>query len=430
MKKLLVVVLSILVLSFAFSETVIFEFWHAMGGGQGETLEALADAFNAENPDVQVRLIYVGNYGALNQRLLSTVTAYMQGSGEGLPTIAQSYGNWTAMFLFSDVVEELNDYINDDPDFRKVWENEIYDVFKNMTTWGETIYAVPFNKSTYVYYYNEDLFDLYGLDLPKTYEDLIFVNEVLTEDFTGNGEIDQYGLGTRTTVDDFQIVYYGHGGEFLQYEGNGLYSVVFDKEKARAALNVMQTMIDKNIALFQGGFLDGPFGQGQIAAYMGTIAGQSYVDRSARGRMNWSWAPLPSVFGESRSQIAGTDLIMFNWVDQDKRDAAFRFMQFLLEPVNMAYWSINTGYVPVRRDVQDLSQWQAHIARDNKPQIALAALETAVPDPNPAAWFTIRGSIALTYQNFVSGQISIEEAVNRIERVLYEDLRETGELYE
>ncbi len=428
MKKFFVVFLALLVVTVAFSEKVIFDFWHGMGGGQGQTLTALANAFNAENPDVEVNLVYVGNYGALQQRLLSTVTAYMQGTKEGLPALAQAYANWTARFLFSDVVEPLNEYIEGSPEFKDAWDNQIYDVFKDMTIWGDNVYAIPYNKSTYVYYYNADLFDLYGLDVPKTFEDLIYVTRMMTEDFTGDGNTDQFGLGARTHIDDFQIFLFGFDSEFLEYAGNGQYKVIFDKNVARQALQLTQAMRDEKIALFEGGYLNDPFGAGQIAAYMGTIAGKTYVDASARGRMEWNWAPIPSFDGVSRPPIAGTDVVMFNWVDQDQRDASFRFMEFLLEPVNMAYWAINTGYLPVRRDVVDTEQWKAYVIRDQKPVIALNSLEHAKPDPKPAAWNDIRNTYGLIFQNFINNQISLEEALNRMENALYDHLEETGEL--
>jgi len=150
-KKLLTVFLAVLVIGLAFSETVNIEFWHGMGAAQGETLSALVENFNKTNPDIQVDSIYVGGYGDLNRKLLSTITAAKEGSTNDLPTITQAYGNWIAKYLYSDVIEPLNPYIENDPQMKRVWEEEIYEVFKEGSTWGDTIYSIPFNKSVYVY---------------------------------------------------------------------------------------------------------------------------------------------------------------------------------------------------------------------------------------------------------------------------------------
>lgn len=428
MKKLLVVLLALLVVSIAFSDKVVLEFWHAMGGGLGETLETLVENFNKENPDIEIKPIYVGNYGALNQKLLSTITAYNQGSKDGLPVIAQSYSNWTAKFLFSNVIQDLNGYILDNPQMKKVWDTQIYDVFKDMTMWGDKIYAIPFNKSTYVYYYNTDLFDLYGLETPKTYEEFMDVLNTLNEDIDGDGQIDQYGIGIRTTVDDFQTFLYGMNGRVLEYVGNGQYKIVLDKDITIKTLEMLHNIKANDLAIMQGGYLNDPFGSGQIAAYMGTIAGKKYVDRSSRGKHGWDWSYLPSVDGKPHSPIAGTDLIMFNWGTDAQKDAAWRFMKYWLDPITQAYWSINSGYVPVRKDIVETEQWKKYVANDEKPVIALNTLKNAVADPKPAAWYDIRKEFGSIFTNYLNDQFGAEEAYNRMITSLNTMLEETNEL--
>ncbi|UYO98876.1 extracellular solute-binding protein [Oceanotoga sp. DSM 15011] len=428
MKKLLAVLLTVLIFSFAFSEKVVFEFWHAMGGGLGETLSYLIENFNKENPDIEVKPIYVGNYSALNQKLLSTITAYNQGTRSELPTMAQAYGNWIAKYLFSDVIQPLNEYIENDKEMKDAWDNEIYDVFKEMSTWDENIYSMPYNKSVYTYYYNTDLFDLYGVEPPKSFDDLIEVSQYLTEDIDEDGNVDQYGLGSRTFVDDFQLLLYAYDQRILVDKGNGKYAVSLDKTKFKEALSIVKELKENDNALFQGGYLDGPFGSGQIAAYMGTIAGKSYADRSSQGKHGWTWSALPSVDGVPHSPIAGTDLTVFKWASDEEKEAAFRFLKYLMDPINMAYWAINSGYVPVRKDVTQTEQWKVYTATDEKPTIALNSLETAYSDPKPAAWNDIRGELSNIYSDFLNDKIDSDEAYSRTIKSLETLLAETDEL--
>ena len=215
MKKILVLI-AVLSLSVLTMAAVEIEFWHAMGGGHGATLNEIVNSFNEANPDIVVKPIYVGNYGALSQKLLASAE-----SGN-LPAISQSYGNWTAKLIPRGVVQELNGFINN-PDYgftAEQWE-AIWAPFKKMITWGDTIYAVPFNKSTYVLYYNTDAFELYGLTPPKTMEDLFFDAMMLTEDKDGDGEIDQYGMGFRTTIDHFVVFLRANGGKILNIGPDG-----------------------------------------------------------------------------------------------------------------------------------------------------------------------------------------------------------------
>lgn len=232
MKKVVLMVMVLALCVFGVSQVKI-EFWHAMGAQLGETLNSLVETFNKENPDIQVIPIYVGNYSALNQKLLSTITAYSQGSKTDLPAISQAYANWTAKYLFSNVVEPLNEYIENDPEMKDAWENQIFSVLKDMVTWGDTVYGVPFNKSVYTYYYNTDLFDLFGLEPPKTIDELWEVSETLTLDIDFDGTVDIYGLGVRTFIDDLQIFLYSHNVTFLEYVGEGKYKIILDEQKPK-----------------------------------------------------------------------------------------------------------------------------------------------------------------------------------------------------
>ena len=108
MKKVVLMVMVLALCVFGVSQVKI-EFWHAMGAQLGETLNSLVETFNKENPDIQVIPIYVGNYSALNQKLLSTITAYSQGSKTDLPNLS-SLCKLDCKYLFSNVVEPLNEY--------------------------------------------------------------------------------------------------------------------------------------------------------------------------------------------------------------------------------------------------------------------------------------------------------------------------------
>ncbi len=120
MRKFLLVVLLVISVSFFAATKVVF--WHAMGGGQGTTLNNIVKAFNESHPDIVVDAVYIGNYNALQQKLLAGAQA-----GQ-LPTISQAYSNWTAKLLQSDIVQPLNKYM-DDPKIG-ITKAEWQDVFK------------------------------------------------------------------------------------------------------------------------------------------------------------------------------------------------------------------------------------------------------------------------------------------------------------
>jgi multiple sugar transport system substrate-binding protein len=94
----------------------------------------------------------------------------------------------------------------------------------------------------------------------------------------------------------------------------------------------------------------------------------------------------------------------------------------------MAFWGINTGYLPVRRDVAETKQWQEYVASDEKAVIAQETLETAIADPKPAAWNDIRNEISTIFANFVSEQITADEFYDRTVNACETLLAENDEL--
>ncbi|ABQ46351.1 extracellular solute-binding protein, family 1 [Thermotoga petrophila RKU-1] len=415
MKKFLVVFMVILSV-FALAKVKV-TFWHAMGGGHGKTLQEIVNTFNELHPDIEVEAVYVGNYGALSQKLLAAAQA-----GE-LPTIAQSYSNWTAKLIQSGVVQPLNEFVND-PKIgltREEWE-DVFKPLRDNCMWGDTVYAVPFNKSLYILYYNADAFAMYGVDVPKTIDELYEAARIMTEDLDGDGKIDQYGFGFRTTVDFFQILLILRGGSILkQVDGKWVSNI--DSQETREVLAFVKKMVDDGIAYFQGGYLNDIFGQQKIMMYIDTIAGRPYVESSTKGKFTWSWAPVPT-WVTNKVPFAGTDIIMFNTASDEEKRAAWEFMKYLISPEVTAYWAINTGYIPVRRSALETSIWKEAAKSDPLIEIPLKQIDNAVFDPQIGVWYEIRTVVGNMFSDFINGKVDMETAIKTADQKIREYLKE------
>jgi multiple sugar transport system substrate-binding protein len=419
MKKLLVILLSLVVI-FSFAKTKVV-FWHAMGGNHGKTLEQIVNSFNESHPDIEVEAIYVGNYGALSQKLLAGAQA-----GE-LPTIAQAYSNWTAKLIQSGVVQKLNDFLND-PKIglaKEEWE-DVYEPLRKNCMWGNDIYAVPFNKSLYILYYNADLLTLYGVDVPKSINELYYAAKVLTEDVDGDGKPDQYGFGFRTTADLFQILLSLRGGSVLRME-NGKWVSNIDSQETRDVLSFVRKLVDEGIAYYQGGYMNDPFGQQKVVMYIDTIAGRKYVESSVKGKFNWGWAPVP-VWKTRHVPFAGTDIIMFANATDEEKKAAWEFMKYLISPDVTAFWSVNTGYIPVRKSALETNIWKENVKSDPLAEIPLTQINNAIFDPQIGVWYEIRTVVGNMFSDFVNGKVDMETAIktadDQIKKYLAEEYGE------
>jgi len=405
MKKVFLTVLLVLSVTFFGATKVVF--WHAMGGAQGETLNQIVKAFNESHPDIVVEAVYIGNYNALQQKLLAGAQA-----GQ-LPTISQAYANWTAKLLQSKIVEPLNKYMND-PKIgitKAEWE-DVFKAFRNNCTWGNTVYAVPFNKSLYIMYYNATALSAAGISVPKSINELLYAAKALTKDKNKDGKPDVYGFAFRTTVDTFQIFLMMRGGDIVKLGKDGKYVSAIDSKETREVLSFFKKLLDSKIAFAQGGYLNDIFGQGTVLMYIDTIAGRTYVEQSAKGKFEWSWAPVP-VWMTRNVPFAGTDIIMFSNAKDEEKRAAWEFMKYLISPEVTAYWAVNTGYLPVRRSALQTTIWKQAAKSDPLLEIPLQQIDNAEMDPQLSVWTEIRNVVSTMFNDFINGKVDMETAIKK-----------------
>lgn len=378
------------------------EFWHAMGKGHSETLQKLADKFHAENPNITVNLVYQGRYGDLSQKIQAALAAK-----SGLPAMAQVYEDWTSLYIKADAIVPIEDFMTDKAYGLK--ENEIADimsVFRTQNTWNGKMYTMPFNKSINVLFYNTDLIPT----PPTTWEELKTIAKSVTKDGV-------YGLGIRPNVDLFGFFLRQAGGEYLDANGKA----AFHSEAGVTALQFIVDAVNEGWATIVKGYESDAFGPGQIAMYMGSIAGIPYVEKNSEGIHGWSLAPLPKGV-KSASPTMGTNLAIFKGNDEATQEAAWRFIKFLIQPENTLEWALGTGYVPVRE-----SAWADYIAANPMNEQIKAQFADAVFDPHPVGWSGARDLISKAVEAAVLGEKSAADALNEAAAAVDQELAEADD---
>lgn len=311
------------------TEPVEITFWHAMTGDQEEALTKLTEDFMEENPNITVTLQNQSSYSDLQQKL----TATMQ-SPSNLPTITQAYPAWLSTAMEDDMIVDLTPYI-ESTDENLAFDNyeDILEGLREGVEVDGKIYGLPFNKSTEVIFYNKTLFDELGLEVPTTLEELAEVSKVIYEE-----------KGIPGAGFDSLSNYYA---TYLQNEG-----ISFDSsldpttDVSVAAAQYYLDGINEGYFRIAGtdNYLSGPFANEQVAMYIGSNAGESFVKQGTEGKFEYGVAAYPS---ESVIQ-QGTDIYMFTSASAEERTAAYLYMKYLTSTDSQIYWAIQSGYMPVR----------------------------------------------------------------------------------
>lgn len=304
-------------------EEATITFWHGMNAAQEEALTKLTDKFMKANPKVKVNLQNQGTYKDLQQKITATST-----SPNNLPTLTQAYPDWMFNLIKDNLVHDLTSFVNSLSDY-----NDIVEGFRKGTQINGKVYSFPFNKSTEMLWYNEDLFKELDLKVPTNLEELKEVSKKIHEKkgIPGIG-IDSLSNYYTTMLNDKGMVFDNKfdptsdvSKEIVNYYLEGIKEGYF-----RTAGT------DK--------YMSGPFGNQQVGMFIGSNAGESYVVKAAEGKFKVKSAKVPY-----KSAIQqGTDLFVFEKSTDAEKKAAYAYIKFLTEKENQIDWAIATGYIPVR----------------------------------------------------------------------------------
>ena len=143
------------------------QWWHAMGGALGETVNDIAEGFNNSQTDYVIKAIYKGNY-------TETMTAGIAAFRSGVPPhIMQVFEVGTAtMMAAKGAIYPVYELMADQG---QPFDESRYlsAVIGYYTTTDGKLLSMPFNSSTPVVFWNKKAFAAAGLDrAPKTWEEM------------------------------------------------------------------------------------------------------------------------------------------------------------------------------------------------------------------------------------------------------------------
>ena len=351
-------------------------FWHYMTGNLEETLTALTDEFNSTNEyGITVTLVNQGYASDLQTKLQASAAA------DALPDLTQAYNNWLTPYL--DKIVHLDDFVANDFDN---WD-DIVEAYRGECSEFGFVHAVPFNKSTYVLFYNKTLFDELGIEAPKTWAD-VEADAKIVNDAKGIAFI-----GYDDSTGAIEATLKQNGENFVDETG-----ALFDTDGGREAFEYLSNLYSNGYARLVGedGYFSNVISNQNIASYVGSSAGVSYI--TAEG---WELgvAPLPGN-KVNAANMAGTNIVMFSQ-DTNKQLAAWEYLKFLTSTESTSKWAVSTGYLPVRQSAYETAEYKAYMAEN----ICAAACYEQSKDffysPTFNASNDIRNSVAPAFEQLV-----------------------------
>jgi sn-glycerol 3-phosphate transport system substrate-binding protein len=322
--------------------------WHSMSSQNLVTLTHLTDQFNASQSDVKVSLVAQAGYPAT----LSAYTAAL--SGGQLPDLVQITTVDLELMIDSQSIVPAQAAVDADHYDLSDFLPSTLAYFRN----AGGLQAMPFNISTQVLYFDNGAFTRAKLDPsspPATLDDVRSASQQIV-----SSGAEKYGMSLKLTASNVEQ-WMAIGDATLLNNGNGrtsrATSVEFGDALGTTIFDWFGGMISQKLAQATSGttfdnLLAIPSKIAPMtidtSAALGTIA--SLLSRNQFPGVSLGVGPMPGPTAPGGGVVVGgAGLFLVNASPDERKDAAWQFTKFLLEPSSQATWAAGTGYVPVRQ---------------------------------------------------------------------------------
>lgn len=384
-------------------KNVILRFYFPIGtaGDLANLMNKLSAQYSETHDNVIVEPIFAGDYVQTMQR---TLTSSKAGNPPDIALLT-SADVWTA--VDEDIIIPLKPFIDGEgPGFL---DNYFQGFLEDARVAGE-YYAIPFQKSTPIFYYNKDMLRSAGLDPnkgPQTWVELREMARKLTIPGVRYGveiPIDQWLMG---------IFIMQNGGQINNLEGNATY---LDSPEAIEAMDFVLSMVKEGLMPAKRLFGDSSadFVAGKTAMMYNSTGSMTFVRDSAS--FEWGVGYLPA---NTKRVVAtgGGQFVISKNTTPARQKAAWDFVKWMSAPEQTAQWSMGSGFVAVAPAAFELPVMKEYTARLPQALVARDQLQYAVGEP-PKTHEARQVSqlMSMTFESILAGKISPRDGMINLQK--------------
>jgi sn-glycerol 3-phosphate transport system substrate-binding protein len=355
--SLLLVLLSLGVVS-AQDETVEITFVHIFGGEgdtRGDVVQAIADDFMAENPNVTVKVVSTStDYIELfNAALL----AAEQGNA---PQIVQVEEGLTQLAIDSGYFLPIGELANAEQ--LDSFNTDVMEVVRNYYNVDGTLWSIPWNSSNPIMYYNKTMTDAFGIEIsptePLTFDEVTQICEVITAAKAAvpslthciNWPVSSWWVEQWLAMQDALYANNDNGRSGRATE------VYFTSDEMMNIINWWDAMADAGHFTWSGSLqnlnAEGSFfGTGATALHFNSTAGITlFVAGFEAAGLELGIAPLPipNEAATNGMSVGGASLWVTDSHSDAETQAAIDFVFYMTNAQNDIRWHQGSGYFPNR----------------------------------------------------------------------------------
>ncbi len=339
------------------------QFWHSMSGNNQEALDAVVSGFNESQDQYEVVATNQGTYDE------STGKFFNMANGDGSAQIIQIGEQNLQSMIDSGMIASVSDLIDqysfDDSD---LLEQEV-----NFYSVDGDMWAMPFNCSTPVVYYNKTVFDAAGVtEFPTTFEG---ITEAAQKVAASNDSITPVGMYAYGYALDQMVI--NMGGYVINNENGRAERAteVAYQDQITQIYNWIKDLQDQNLLLNYGS--DGTntisgFTQQQVGMFIASSAScRNVIDSSTDFEVGVANLPVPEGTEPEGVYGGGGALCVATGLSEDVEKGIMEFFKYATSPEVQATWAVSTGYFPICNGAYDTDTLKT--SYEEMPQLEVAA---------------------------------------------------------
>jgi sn-glycerol 3-phosphate transport system substrate-binding protein len=388
----------------AFAEKAEVQFWHAMGGQLGETVNQMAADFNGGSNSCQINAVYKGNY---TENMTAAIAAFRAGEQ---PHVVQVFEVGTATMMAAGDKGAIYPVYKLMEDAGVEFDASAYlpAVISYYTDTDNNLLSLPFNSSTPVLWYNKTALDAAGVAVPTTWDEVEEAARALKA--SGVEKPFSFGWQSWSNIENYSAWHNLPMGT----EENGFASLktefTFNND---AVVNHIQRIADmgkEGLFAYGGrrGDSRGQFVNGETALWINSSAYYGGFKKDITDfEFGQTMLPVDTAVADKpqNSIIGGATLWVLNGHEAPEYKCVAEFFQFVSSPEQQAAWHQSTGYVPITNAAYDLSKEQGFYNTDPMTDTAIKQLSLNTPTP---------ASKGLRFGNFVQIRDIINEELEAV----------------
>jgi len=355
-------------------------FWSAFSAKNAEIEQEVIKRFNESQQDVTIEYQFQGTYEETAQKVIAALQARQA------PDLAVlSEANWFRFYA--------GNYLAAMDDFIAAEGIDTSDYVESFLTEGQRQgkqWWMSFARSTPLFYYNKEKWAEAGLEDrgPKTYTEFSEWGPKLVKKEGNN--VTQWGLLHPPATDYISWYFQGTVWAFEGAYSDEEFNLRITEPNSIAAGEWLKSTVAQGWATASADRTT-DFLNGTTASIMQSTGTLGNLNTNATFEFGTAFLPSEVTTG---CPTGGAGLGILNTSPTEKQQAAFKYIAFATSPEITAYWSQNTGYMPVRKSAGESPEMKAFYDENPNFRTAVEQLATTRPQ-DPARRFIPAGDTIL-----------------------------------